>query len=71
VKLLIQHPVADDVLDIVRDHRERKSDASDMVERIPDSDIIVRPATMSMVDPGTGIRLRPQRHEVTHEVTIV
>ena len=42
-----------------------------MVERIPDSDIIVRPGTMSMVDPGTGIRLRPQRHEVTHEVTIV
>jgi len=65
VKFLIQHPVANDGLDIVRDHREQKSDALDMVERIPDSDIIVRPAIMSMVDPGTEIRLGPQRDEVT------
>jgi hypothetical protein len=28
-----------------------------MFERIPDSDIIVRPAIMSMVDRGTEMRL--------------
>jgi hypothetical protein len=65
VKFLIQHPEADDVLDIVHDHREHKSDALEMFERIPNSDIIVGPAIMSMVDPGTEIRLGPQRDEVT------
>jgi hypothetical protein len=36
-----------------------------MFERIPDSDIIVRPAIMSMVDRGTEMRLGPQRDDVT------
>jgi hypothetical protein len=35
-----------------------------MFERIPDSDIIVRPAIMSMVDRGAEIRLGPQRDKV-------
>jgi hypothetical protein len=39
-----------------------------MFERIPDSDIIVRPAIMSMVDRGAEIRLGPQQRD---EVIIV
>jgi len=36
----------------------------DMLERIPDSEIVVRPAIMSMVDRRSKIRLGPQRDEV-------